>query len=88
MKLILVFYIGIPSSTENEEVKNIINNVKNKFEQVQEQTNAFIFFLPVYDQNSRIECINPVLLKEEMYNEEVEKIKILQEKFNEVISKI
>ena len=44
--------------------------------------------IPVRDGETRVECINPVLLTEEQYKEAEEKIKNLQNEVEEAIKKL
>ncbi|MCK9447194.1 hypothetical protein M0Q50_10110 [bacterium] len=74
-QLILVFYINIDNmSTQRamEYLQDIQENVKNKPE------GSIQYIIPVKDQETKIECINPKIVTEEQYNEILEKLNSIE----------
>lgn len=73
--LILVFYLDRDLMTNPQIIKPFSEMVNNMI--VAKEANAMAFFLPT-DGEERIECINPVMLKEaemEKVNKMIEDIK-------------
>jgi hypothetical protein len=63
-KLILSFYIDI-RDVDNEEVQQYLNHVKDAmYGQMKGESDVMAFFIPIRGE-SRIECVNPVLIMEE-----------------------
>lgn len=80
-KIILVFYLDttdIPRGDENEYIKNAseaLNYLKDD--------SVMLVIVPVEGQETRLECINPVLLNEEQYAQVQEKIDGFQKALDE-----
>ena len=75
--LILVFYLDRPSFVEKELVKSYGENVKRYLEE--QGDNVRLFFMPT-DGEEKIECINPLFIKDE---DEFEKLDNLVHKLEE-----
>lgn len=72
-KIILVFYIKVDSILEEQYMKymeDVIESVKPSDDE------QFIiqYFIPVRNEESRIECIYPIFLENEEYKIKIEKI--------------
>ncbi len=76
-KLILVYYVDIGNLCP-EDVDEYINKLieRNKNE------NMVQYFVPVRDQETRIDCINPKLLPEDEYEEVREVIERQKRAYN------
>lgn len=82
-KLILGIYVNIDrinTSDVDEYLTEFASTVKF-------DDSVMRFIIPVRGEESRVECINPVLLTEEQYKETEEKVKKLQEKVDEALGK-
>lgn len=67
-KIILVYYVGVKQLEGYES--DIAENLK-----IDDDDSIFQYFIPVADSmESRVECINPVLVTEEKYAEAVQKL--------------
>lgn len=80
-KLFIIIYV---------DVRNV--DRANVFEYIQPIANATIFdesvfrlIIPTRDSETRVECINPVLLTEEQYEETKKRIEGLAEKVKEAL---
>lgn len=64
-KLIFCFYIGVGDDMSPETVSEVIESAKKSNGDIFTENGAMAFFIPVKGDNSRIECVNPVMLTEE-----------------------
>jgi len=80
-KLFIVVYVGV-HGLEDQTVSEILANVANHM-QYDDSVNTLI--IPTRDSETRVECINPVLLTEEQYEEARKRIETLTEKVEEAI---
>lgn len=74
-QLILVFYINIDNMTTQQAMgylHDIQQNVKNKPE------GSIQYIIPVKDQETKIECINPKIVTQEQYDEILEKLNSIE----------
>ena len=78
-KLFLVIYLNI-ASIPSEDVLEYINKVTKVIE-FDDSVQRLI--VPVRGEETKIECINPVLLTEEQYKEVEEKINSLEQEVKE-----
>ena len=78
-KLFLVIYLNI-TDILSEDVVGYINKVAEvtKFDD-----SVRLLIVPVRGEETKIECINPVLLTEEQYKDVEEKINILKQEVEE-----
>ena len=74
-KLFLVCYLNI-GSIPAEDVSEYLHNFAEAFT-YDESVERII--IPIRESESRVECINPVLLTDEQYKEVEEKVKNLKE---------
>ena len=81
-KLFIVVYVNICGFGGDSTVSEILANVANHM-QYDDSVNTLI--IPTRDSETRVECINPVLLSEEQYEETRKKIESLTEKIEEAI---
>jgi hypothetical protein len=63
-KLVLVYYVNI-GNIDDSDVEPYLNRVKDMLT----DTNMVQYFIPVRDQETKIECINPKLVNEEEYQD-------------------
>ena len=80
-KLFLVIYVNI----DNIHMGDVSEYLMAFARQTTFDETVMRLIVPVRDQETRVECINPVLLTEEQYKEVEEKIKTLQEKVEEAL---
>lgn len=80
-KLFIVVYVGV-HGLEDQTVSEILANVANHM-QYDDSVNTLT--IPTRDSETRVECINPVLLTEEQYEEARKRIETLTEKVEEAI---
>lgn len=78
-KLIVVFYIDV-SKLDEVNSYEYMHEAKKSLECYFDDTVKMVF-MPS-DEN-KVDCINPVLMNEEQYQEVTEKIKVLEDNFNE-----
>jgi hypothetical protein len=77
---IIVIYIGI-AGVRSEDIDEYVNKVTNKISPTTLQCE--VITIPVQDVNTRIECINPNYITDEiLINEHTKMMKNLQEEFN------
>ena len=80
-KLILVIYYNI-ANIDDAEIPEILQNVSKSCEFAKDDSILF-FLVPVYDSETRIECINPKLVSEDEYQQ----AKGACEKIKEILDK-
>jgi hypothetical protein len=80
-KLFIVVYVGVHGFGD-QTVSEILANVANHM-QYDDSVNTLI--IPTRDSETRAECINPVLLSEEQYEETRKRVESLTEKVEEAI---
>lgn len=78
-KLFIVVYVGLHGFAD-QTVSEILGNVAScvKYD---DSVNTLI--IPTRDSETRVECINPVLLTEEQYKDAEEKINTLKQEVEE-----
>ena len=80
-KLFLVIYVNI----DNVHMSDVLAYLDAFARQTTFDETVMRLIVPVRDRETRVECINPVLLTEEQYKETEEKINALQEKVEEAL---
>ena len=80
-KIILVVYINI-AGLHDADVSAFVAEVANSLRPKKEE-NMLMYFIPVRETESRIECINPKLVSEEEY----EKARMACEELTELVKK-
>lgn len=80
-KLLIVAYINV-QGIKDLSVPEILNGVEERLE-YDESVNTII--VPTRFSETRIECINPVLLTDEQYQETRDKLEKLTEQLKELI---
>ena len=83
-KLILVFYIGVgnlPPAEVSEFMQDVVANLKKD-----KQKDIIYYFIPVRNQETKIECINPKLVSEDDYKKAKEALDNMNLKLQEIIS--
>ena len=81
-KLFIVIYVNITGFGDANKVLNSIAEI-TKFDE-----SVMRIIVPVCEGETRVECINPVLLSEEQYEETRNRIESLTEKLEKVIKEI
>ena len=80
-KLFIVVYVGVHGfgdQTVSEILENVVSHIR-----YDGSVNTLI--IPTRDSETRVECINPVLLTEEQYEETRKRVECLTEKVEEAI---
>lgn len=81
-RLILVFYIDV-SRVYKEDVPSYINEVATVLSKSDDDTDKY--FIPVYESESRVECLNPVMLNEDEYTEVKHKLDKIDEIYKDLL---
>lgn len=81
-RLILVFYIDV-SRVDKEDVPAYMNEVATELSKNDNNTDKY--FIPIFEGDSRIECINPVMLSEEEYVNVKQKVNEIDKIFKDLI---
>lgn len=81
-RLILVFYIDVSRIYEGD-VPAFMNEVATDLSKNDDGTDKY--FIPVYEGDSRLECINPVMISEEEYADVKRKIDEIDKIFKDLI---
>ena len=83
-KIIIVHYIGV-KNIHDYDVFDYINEVANAM-QIQEDDSVFQYFVPLSSTSDiRVECINPVLVDKEKYEEATKKLNELEANLKQAI---
>lgn len=77
-RLFIIVYLDV-SRFSDQNIKEYTNHVSNSLK-YDDTINTIV--IPVKDSETRIECINPVLLNEDQYKEVESKINELKERIN------
>ena len=80
-KLFLVIYVGVNGFCD-QTISEILGNVTGHIK-YDDSVNTLI--IPTRDSETRVECINPVLLTEEQYEETRKRVENLTEEIEEAI---
>lgn len=83
-KLILVSYVNVRNIAA-EDMPEYLDGIANLTANME---NVMPIIVPIRDGETRVECINPVLLTEEKYKEVAEKVDEMTTKFNEWLESI
>ena len=81
-RLILVFYIDVSRIYEGD-VPAYMNELATDLSKNDDSTDKY--FIPIYEGDSRLECINPVMISEEEYTEVKRKIDEIDKIFKDLI---
>lgn len=81
-KLFIVIYVNITGFGDANKVLNSIAEL-TKFDE-----SVMRIIIPTLEGETRVECINPVLLSEEQYEETRNRIESLTEKLEKAIKEI
>ena len=65
-KIILITYFKISKNSSKEQINKIIESFSVGFDQAFKE-DYHCFYIPIYDGDSRVECINPKLVDDEDY---------------------
>jgi len=81
-QLIICFYVGVGDMDQND-IPAHVESIKKANAQLFTDNGAVAFFVPISGNNSKIECINPVLVTDEeskeIFNTSMERLnKVLQ----------
>lgn len=83
-KIIIVHYIGV-KNIHDGDVPEYISEVANAM-QMLEDDSVFQYFVPLGSTSDvRVECINPVLVDKEKYEEATKKLNELEAKLKQAI---
>jgi hypothetical protein len=83
-KIVLVYYIGV-KKIEKQYLNDFLTQVRNSIAHDRDDS-VDEFFIPTFETDeTRIECINPVLLSEEKYAEVEKTLAEMREKMEKVI---
>ena len=80
-KLIVVFYFNV-SKYNKIDVPSILYKVE-RYIKFDDSVHSFV--IPVYDGESRVECINPKLINEEDYKKVEKQLIEIKNKYNSFI---
>lgn len=81
-RLILVFYIDV-SHVCKEDIPDYMSEVASELSKNDNNTDKY--FIPIYEGDSRLECINPVMLSEEEYVSVKQKVNEIDKIFKDLI---
>jgi len=84
-KIILVCYINV-TNVDNSDVHRLCSDFANGISNIIDNTVEY-FILPVIDSQTRIECINPVLLDEKQYQDIKKKLESIDKEFFKILNK-
>lgn len=83
-KIIIVHYIGVKGIDERDILQYIDEVAKNLL--IPDDESVIQYFIPVKDSSdARVECINPVLVNQERFDETVKKMNELEAKLKQAI---
>lgn len=82
--LIVVYYVNADAFDNWEQKTAFIKQVRDNVN----VEGIFSIIVPIYNENSRIECLNPKYLSEEEYKQIEYKISELQDNFDLLLDKI
>ncbi len=82
-RLILVFYIDV-SCVYKDDVPAYMNELATALSKSDDGTDKY--FIPVYKGESRVECLNPVMLNEDEYTEVKRKLDEINEYYENLLS--
>ena len=85
-KIFLVLYVDV-SRIPIEDTYEYLSTVTDAFERIKDES-VQMAILPVREQETRLECINPVLLNEEQYAQVQEKLNDFQKVFDELMEQV
>lgn len=82
-KIILVIYVGISNFNGVEELHEYISSYKERFKKELSASDLLVFFVPDLDVKTyKIECINPVIVKDFEYQKILEKLENIEQILN------
>ena len=82
-KLILVFYINV-ADIDRADVIEYLNDARKGLADFLDES-ILSYFIPVEEEESHLECINPVKLEGTEYEEALKKLDEANKKFSEVL---
>lgn len=78
MKPIIVCYLNV-GRLDSADINQLLNNCMKS---LKENQDVFHYIVPIRKGESRIECINPVLVNQEVYNEALQNCEKTKEVLN------
>ena len=86
-KIILITYFKISKNSSKEQINKIIESFSVGFDQAFKE-DYHCFYIPIYDGDSRVECINPKLVDDEDYKKAKEDMSSGQNMMKEFLKNI
>ncbi len=86
-KIILITYFKISKNSSKEQINKIIESFSVGFDQAFKE-DYHCFYIPIYDGDSRVECINPKLVDDEDYKKAKEALSLGQNMMKEFLKNI
>lgn len=81
-RLILVFYIDV-SRIDRSDIPIFMDEVATNLSKKDDGTDKY--FIPIYEGDSRVECINPVMVSEEEYVKVRQKLDEIDKIFKDLL---
>ena len=81
-RLILVFYIDV-SRIDRSDISAYMNDIATSLSKKDDGTDKY--FIPIYEGDSRVECINPVMVSEEEYAKVRQKLDEIDKIFKDLL---
>lgn len=82
--MILVYYINI-GNLRNEDINQVVNALKMDNKKL--GINSIQYYIPVRDQESKVECINPVLVDKNLYQQVANQLEETKKRLDEILKK-
>ena len=83
-KIILVFYIGC-ASINRYEIPEFLNSIADSFRKRWDDSVETIFIPCIEEVDTRIECINPKLVNQDVYDKAMDVVEKFKSKTDEIL---
>lgn len=83
-KLVLIFYISV-KNLDYSDISNYMEDVANHLRSV--DNDILNYFIPVFDGDTRVECLNPKLLSDKEYQKSLDVLERNKKATEELIKK-
>lgn len=86
--IILVYYINIGNLSNYDFKEYIHKTIKFlKINKKNKENNIIQYFIPVKNQESKVECINPILVDNELYQQAKNRLEEANKKLDDLLKK-
>jgi len=86
-KIILIFYLGYDQSMSSSDIYKKTDDARKSLQEILDKNNILGFWVPVVNESTHIECVNPKIVSEVEYQDVKKILEDYQQKLNIFLKK-